>query len=83
MIMKIEVEHAIEPGKTGEALRVLREISGDGLNMSRIELLKQVLNLEPDSKDGGDGDNTEREKAVSDLRSYLKEPSRIRVRLLT
>ncbi len=83
MIMKIEVEHAIEPGKTGEALRVLREISRDGLNTSRVELLKRVLNQEPDSKYGGDGDYTEGEKAVSDLRSYLQEPSRIRVRLLT
>ncbi|MFO8010920.1 MAG: hypothetical protein R6U89_08930 [Dehalococcoidia bacterium] len=83
MIMKIEVEHAIEPGKTCEALRVLREIGGTGLNTSRIELLKRVLNLETVSKDGGDGDHTEGEKAASDLRSYLQEPSRIRVRLLT
>jgi len=77
MIMRIELEHAIEPDQTQEALRWLREINAEGSDRSKIDIIKRML-LGNDSEDDFSGGS-----ASPELGWQLQPPSRVWVRLYT
>ncbi len=77
MIMRIELEHAIEPGQTQEALRWLREINTEGSDKSKIDIIKRML------LGDNNGDDPSGESVSSGLGWQLQPPSKVWVRLYT
>ena len=76
MIMRIEMEHNIEPDQTQQAIKWMREVNTEDSHESRISIIKRIL-----LADGGDkpsGGTT-----LPELAWQLQPPSKVRVRLYT
>lgn len=77
MIMRIEMEHNIEPGRTREVIGLLRDINATGSTASRIQLVKHLLA-------GGEYDEADSTEANAfapwdfDAIRYMQSPHKIR-----